>query len=213
MVRVYTCTSCNLPKSTDAARGPLPRRCPDCNPKIDNGPKPPPKPKSNTISVKDTRPEGVAQQARVAQAITMRLEYKTWPEIAAALGWGHSTSAMIAVKREMERRRTAMDDTLDELRTREFDRLEALGREALRILNTDHYVVSGGTVVTSSLGTYDLETPRPLLDDGPKLQAINTLVKVSESLRRLLGLDVATKVDASVNVQYTIKGIPEDEMP
>lgn len=207
MSRVYTCRICNLPKTTTATRGPVPETCPQCkprpDPRQDDGHA---KPKSNTIS---TRPSAIAAQERVTEAIQMRLQYRTWDEISNAMGWGHRSSALTAVKRELERRRAAMDDSLDELRTREFDRLEALGREALAVLDKDHLVVNAGRVVF--FGPEGQE--RPLLDDGPKLAAINTLIKVSESLRKLLGLDVATKVDAAVTVQYTIKGIPEDEMP
>jgi len=210
MSRVYTCTACNLPKTTNTTRGPVPVRCPECK----GGPDPEgqdrggrPRPvKKGTIS---TRPSGIAQQARVVEAIQLRLQYRTWSEIAEQLGWGGHAAVSAAVKREMERRRAQMDDSLDELRTREFDRLEALGREALAVLEKDHLVVNAGRVVF--YGPEGQE--RPLLDDAPKLAAINTLIKVSESLRKLLGLDAASKVDAAVTVQYTIKGIPEDEMP
>lgn len=204
MSRAYTCRTCNLPKTTDKARGPVPERCPQCKP--DARPDSHAKPKSNAIS---TRPKNIEAQQRVTEAIQLRLQYRTWSEIAEQLGWGGKTSAHVAVKRELERRRAAMDDSLDELRTREFDRLEALGREALAVLEKDHLVVNAGRVVF--FGPDGAE--RPLLDDGPKLAAINTLIKVSESLRKLLGLDAASKVDAEVTVQYTIKGIPEDEMP
>lgn len=206
MSRVYTCRICNVPKTTMAARGPLPETCPPCKPKPDARPDSHAKPKSNAIS---TKPNSIAVQERVTEAIQLRLQYRTWTEIADTLGWGGKSSAFTAVKRELERRRAAMDDSLDELRTREFDRLEALGREALAVLEKDHLVVNAGRVVF--FGPDGQE--RPLLDDGLKLAAINTLIKVSESLRKLLGLDAASKVDAAVTVQYTIKGIPEDEMP
>lgn len=206
MSRAYTCKTCNLPKTTDTTRGPVPERCPQCRPRPDPRPDSHAKPKSSAIS---TRPSAIEAQAKVAEAIQLRLQYRTWNEIADLLGWGHRTTAHVAVKRELERRRAAMDDSLDELRTREFDRLETLGREALRVLEKDHLVVNAGRVVF--FGPDGQE--RPLLDDGPKLAAINTLVKVSESLRKLLGLDAPGKVDAAVTVQYTIKGIPESEMP
>lgn len=204
MSRVYTCTNCNLPK-TAGARGPLPEKCPDCKPRVNTNRQGPPLPrtvKSNAVSV---RPERIAQDIRVTEAIRLRLEYRTWNEIADQLGWATKTGPFMAVRAELERRRQAMDDSLDELRTREFDRLEALAKEAFKVLHTEHLVTSGGNVV--------FHQDAPLLDDGPKLAAINTLVKVSDSLRKLLGLDAASKVDAAVTVQFTVKGVAEEEMP
>lgn len=142
----------------------------------------------------------------------MRLQYHTWPQVAEALNWNDGRSAMQAVRREQERRMAMVDESLDQLRDQEMHRLEALGLAALRVLENKHVIVNAGQIVTED-GTPVLLGGTPILDDGPALAAVNTLVKVSESLRKLLGLDAATKVDAAVTVQYTIHGIPESEMP
>lgn len=204
MSRVYVCTSCNHPK-TAKPRGPLPKKCPECTgvfPRArdhDTSLRPP---KSQQVS---TRTKALANDHRVLEAIEMRLQYRTWDDVARELGWSGKSAAMLAVQREQERRRAQLNEGIDELRNREFERLEKLGLEALRVLEKDHVVVNSGTVVQHN--------GRDLIDSGPKLAAVNTLVKVSESLRKLLGLDAATKVDAAVTVQYTVQGIPESEMP
>ena len=46
-----------------------------------------------------------------------------------------------------------------------------------------------------------------LIDDGPTLNAIATLLKVSERLSKLLGLDAPAKVEADTTVKYTLNGI------
>jgi hypothetical protein len=148
----------------------------------------------------------------VHEAIQMRLQYRTWAQIAEELNWTHGGAAFVAVRREQQRRLAMVDESLDQLREQEVHRLEALGLAALRVLETKHVIVNSGQIVTED-GRPVALGGIPIQDDGPALAAVNTLVKVSESLRKLLGLDAAQKVDAAVTVKYTIEGIPESEMP
>lgn len=210
MARPYVCIECHEAKTTDSTRGPVPKRCPQCKPQ-DVRPEHLAGAAPRVPGNKITRRRHLETDRRVHEAIQMRLQYKTWTQIAEALGWNTHTAAFEAVRREQYRRRAMVDESLDEMRERETERLEALGMAALRVLETKHYAVSGGTVVTRENPVTGEVTE--MLDDGPALAAVNTLVKVSESLRKLLGLDAATKVDAAVTVKYTIEGIPESEMP
>ena len=57
----------------------------------------------------------------------------------------------------------------------------------------------------------DTGEAKPLLDDGPKLAAIDRLVKIRESYRRLFGLDRPVKVDATVH-EVTQQDIELQEM-
>jgi hypothetical protein len=75
----------------------------------------------------------------------------------------------------------------DELRTMELLRLDKLMLEAARILAATHPLISGGKVLT---GFTESGKPIGLTDDGPKLAAIDRLLRISESRRKLLGLDM-----------------------
>lgn len=79
----------------------------------------------------------------------------------------------------------------DEYRTMELERLDALTMEATRILRSPHPLISGGKVLS---GFTDEGKPIGLTDDGPKLQAIDRLLRISESRRKLLGLDAQSPI-------------------
>lgn len=82
----------------------------------------------------------------------------------------------------------------------ELIRLEALERDVRKVLDAEHITISHGKVII------DPRTDSPLLDDGPILQAVDRLIRIEDARRRnserrakLLGLDAAVKVDATVH--------------
>ncbi len=139
------------------------------------------------------------------EALEMRRQGHTYDEIANTLGMLNARAAGFAVRTAMERRDHRMDMHVDEIRRQEQQRLEMLVTEAFGILQSTHVVTSGGNVV--------IHNGNVLIDHGPTLAAIETLRKLSESRRKMLGLDAATKLASEVSVKYTIEGISEDEMP
>lgn len=112
------------------------------------------------------------------------------------------TTARDLVKKEAARR---VDPKVDAWRAIVIERLEAthtrldrLESAALKVLERHHITVNNGRVITVD--------GEPLLDDAPVLAAIDRLVKIEaervrngEALRRLLGLDMPVKVDATVH--------------
>lgn len=68
----------------------------------------------------------------------------------------------------------------------ELERLDTLTVEATRILLATHPLISGGKVLS---GVTPDGAAIGLTDDGPKLAAIRELRAISESRRKLLGLD------------------------
>ena len=85
----------------------------------------------------------------------------------------------------------------------ELERLDALQLEALEVMRANHYVINGGAIVRDYLrdenGNVKVDntgTPItiPLVDDAPRLAAIDRLLKIQERRARLLGLDKPTKV-------------------
>lgn len=71
----------------------------------------------------------------------------------------------------------------------ELENLDRAERLVLALLERQHFVVSAGKLIY--LGT------TPMVDDGYVLPAVDRLVKISESRRKLLGLDSVQKIDVS----------------
>lgn len=67
----------------------------------------------------------------------------------------------------------------------ELERLDAAQVAVIAVLESNHLVVSDGRVVRMD--------GLPILDSGPVLAAVDRLVRISESRRRLLGLDAPSK--------------------
>ncbi|MFI5687889.1 hypothetical protein [Streptomyces sp. NPDC051636] len=125
---------------------------------------------------------------RDAYAAQLRAQRWTYQQIADELGIDKS-NAIMAVRRAI---RDACAGPGKELVDLEVTRLEAMYDEVLDILNADHVLVSHGKVIYDQAGN-------PLPDYDIKLRAIDRALRARESFRKLLGLDAAVKVDATVH--------------
>lgn len=144
-------------------------------------------------------PETADLDARAAQLKIRGLSYR---QIARELGYADHSSARAAVARA---RADVVREPAMELVGIELERLDLLVQRANDVLDAVHYV-------TSSKGDVVLWEDEPLVDDAPIIAAINTLVKVSESRRKLLGLDAETKVNLSGGVKYELVGVDPAEI-
>ncbi|MFE2311661.1 hypothetical protein ACFXC8_00420 [Streptomyces sp. NPDC059441] len=131
-------------------------------------------------------PAGAARDAKAAQ---LRADGWTLTAIAEELGYYDRSTARRAILGAL---REVVRGPAENLVATEAARLDALYEEALEVLLRDHVTVSHGKVIKDDDGN-------PLIDDGPKLAAIDRLVKVRESYRKLLGLDAPSRV--SVDAQ------------
>lgn len=125
---------------------------------------------------------------RDAQAAKLRAEGWTFQQIADEIGFPDKSQAHKAVRRALN---DVIKGPAEQLLAQEAARLDTLYEEALAVLERDHLTVSHGRIIKGDDG-------QPILDDGPKLAAIDRLVKIRESYRRLFGLDQPVKVDARV---------------
>jgi hypothetical protein len=71
----------------------------------------------------------------------------------------------------------------------ELENLDRAERLVLALLERKHFVVSTGKLIYMG--------DKPMEDDGYVLPAVDRLVKISESRRKLLGLDSVQKIDVS----------------
>lgn len=113
-----------------------------------------------------------------ARAAELRGQGKSYRAIARELGVSVS-SAHDAVMRAF---RDTLSEPAEQARAVELARLEEAHDAALAVLLREHLTVSHGKIIVGNDG-------RPLIDDGPTLQAIDRIRALSESRRKLLGLD------------------------
>lgn len=138
---------------------------------------------------------------RDARAAELRAENWKLEDIANELGYYDKSHARVGIQRAL---RDIVKGPAEKLIEAEAARLDSLYEEALEVLQRDHVTVSHGRIIKDEAGN-------PILDDGPKLAAIDRLVKVRESYRRLFGLDRPVKVDATVH-QVTQQDLELQEM-
>lgn len=135
-------------------------------------------------------PEDVARDARAAELRGQGLSYRA---IAREMGTSVST-AYDGVARAF---RATLTEPAEQARAVELARLEDAHDAALAVLLREHLTVSHGKVITVK---DEQGNDVPLIDDGPVLQAIDRIRALSESRRKLLGLDAPSRV--SVDAEH-----------
>jgi hypothetical protein len=129
---------------------------------------------------------------RDAEAARLRTQSLTYRQIAERMGYASTASAHDAVQRCL---RDTVAEAAEDVRSMELEKLDALERTALDIIGRDRPVVSNGRVLDD------------IPDDGPRLAALALLLRVTESRRKLLGLDQPAKVSVDGGVRYEVVGV------
>lgn len=128
-----------------------------------------------------------ADRDRDLRAVEFARRGLTYDQIAGQMGYKDPSGAWRAVQRGLTE---AFREEAGALTQMEAERLNALRRLFERIAATKHYAVSLG----SGKVIMDPANPgQPLTDDGPAMQAGLALLRVSESWRKLKGLDAPAK--------------------
>lgn len=127
--------------------------------------------------------KGQSEEAaeRRVKALQLRTEGKTYRAIGAELGVSEA-QAYEDVKRSLKELNEQQAELADEIRRLELERLDALYSAAQDVLVAFHPIISNGK-------RFD-----DLVDDGPKLAAIDRMLKVMDRRAKLLGLDAPTQV-------------------
>jgi transcriptional regulator with XRE-family HTH domain len=130
------------------------------------------------------RADAAERRARVLQ---MRIAGVSQERIGKELG----VSRQMAARLEKEALQQIVRPAAEELRALELERLDMLITTTLGVLRRRHYAVQGGEVVKRTNPETGVE--EELVDDGPTLTAVATLERLSESRRRLLGLNAPAR--------------------
>jgi hypothetical protein len=141
-----------------------------------------------------TSPRRVQVALRRAKVLQMRAAGASPAQILAAFPDDYKTEA--AVYQDIQRALlSVVREPAAELKALENARLDMLWVKGMQVLSRSHVTVSHGKIVYVTTATPDggiQETP--LQDDGPVLAAIRELRRLSESRRKLNGLDAPTQV-------------------
>ncbi|WP_121160740.1 hypothetical protein [Micromonospora pisi] len=140
-----------------------------------------------------SRAQRAATAERRRKAIDMQLAGATYDQIADELGYADRAAAHKDITRAMETAVVELRESVEVRRHRELQRLDLMWAEAWAVLKRDHVVVSHGKLIYDER---EGNEGKPLLDDGPKLQAVVTLLKIQERRAKYEGLDAPTRVEA-----------------
>jgi hypothetical protein len=145
--------------------------------------------------------------ARRAKAVALRSQGQTWQAIADALGYADRAAAHKDVTRALDANRAELAETTEHHRALALERLDALSRATVTVLERLHVVVSHGRIIRDDDG-------KPLRDDGPELAAVARLIDIEQRRARLLGLDAPQRLDATTagTVRYEIVGTDMDAL-
>lgn len=136
------------------------------------------------------RTRSIEARDRDTKALELRRINLTYAQIAERMGWRSASAAHDAVQRALA---DSVAEPSAEVRQLELERLDDMARHLYRILGRAHYVVTqAGRLVYP-----DPDSP-PLQDPGPVLQAVAGLLRISESRRKLLGLDAPARARIEV---------------
>jgi hypothetical protein len=94
----------------------------------------------------------------------------------------------------------------EDARKTELEKLDRAEAKVLEVLERRHLTVSHGRVIRLAVDGED-GPGEPLEDDGPIMQAAATLIRISESRRKLLGLDAPAQVVTDSTVRYEVTGL------
>lgn len=158
---------------------------------------------ANTHRTRGANPHRTAERE---QAYELRLRGMTHRQIADQMGCSH-TKVQDLLREEISNR---LDPLKDQYLQYELDRLDKYQQAAIYVLEHPgviHHVAHwDGTYETSDDGErFKKITMVPVLvvDDKKILGALDRLVRISESRRKLVGLDAPVKVSADVQVTET----------
>lgn len=158
----------------------------------------------------DRAAQMAARAERRDKAVKLAASGMTYVEVAKTLGHNSPQAAHKDVKAALAERIKRQDLAVDELRAKHTALLDEALQVAHRIMNDQHLAHSAGRMVQR-------EDPltgelHDVIDNGPNLAAVDRLVKISESQRKLWGIDAPTKTETMLDatIGYHVAVAPEE---
>lgn len=154
-----------------------------------------------------------ARAERRERAVRLSISGMTYANIARELGYASAQHAHRDVKVALAEALKRQDLAADELRIKHTLLLDEALQVAHRIMNEQHLAHSAGRLVQREIehpdGSVELVD---VVDNGPNLAAADRLIKISESQRKLWGIDAPTKTETTLDatVGYAIAVTPEE---
>jgi len=165
--------------------------------------------------MKPTASKRLEMEARTERVLDMKRMGFTYRMIAKELGVSVATVHK-DLSRELRHLAAANEGKTDQWRQLELQKLDALEREAQRVLNRHHAVLYKGQVVqATSPMTGQKER---LTDDAPILAAIRELRAISDQRARLLGLNAPQhlehtgKESGPIKHEYDFSCLSDEEL-
>jgi transposase-like protein len=150
---------------------------------------------------------------RRQRAVKLSISGMTYANIAKELGYNSAQAAHKDVKTALAEALKRQDLAVDELRAKHTLLLDEALQVAHRIMNETHIAHSAGRLVQREVeqpdGSVELVD---VIDNGPNLAAADRLIKISESQRKLWGIDAPTKTETTLDatVGYAVAVAPEE---
>lgn len=136
------------------------------------------------------RAERAATAARRAKLIEYRRRRRPYESFYKELGYSSANAASRDFSRALAETLAEYRASTEVYREEKLQQLDHLGGIANEIIETRHYVVTpGGKLVC------DPVTGEPLLDDGPRLAAMDRLVKITALEAKLQGAYAPEKIE------------------
>lgn len=133
----------------------------------------------------------ILRTERRAKAIDMRRVGITWERIATECGYSSAAAAAADIYKVLSDRTREMGEAVTGLRSIEADKLDAMERVIIRIMNKPHVLAQQGRIVYNQDGT-------PVEDTAPLFQCVDRLLRIAERRAKLLGLDAPVKAQVEI---------------
>lgn len=133
--------------------------------------------------------------ARIRKAVQLRVAGQPWDTVAQACGWNSGEAASMAVLKYRRRQRRLTDAGIEAMQSEANERLDFLRGQVIAVMLRPHYLYQGGKKV------YDEDEQGnkvPVLDDGPRLAAMDRYLKIEERAARLNGTDMGDKLEITL---------------
>ncbi|MFG3170581.1 hypothetical protein [Streptomyces sp. NPDC048200] len=141
---------------------------------------------ARTRTAKGQFAPGVDTARRDARAAELRAENWSLQDIADELGYHDKSHARQGIRRAL---RSIVKGPAEKLLAVYADRLEDIFQRTMEIAEAEHVMVSHGRVITDADG-------KPMRDHAPVLAAFREARSALADVRKMVGLDQPTRVDA-----------------